>query len=233
MAELVSIFTDTAAQYRRQGLHGISPHLRARAKCLRQRIQAMQALRGAEVQEDTAPACKAEPAAHSDSTASAASDAAQPVATTHLVPDCFPRHHLPRLPLSTMPSPVPPLLREEYDTEEAIAIIGTWKKDPARRQHLLRLANLWDDEEKPQTQLSRNEMAELVVIFRDTAAVYCRQGVQGATIFLMTQADYLCQCIQNKQAQTEDEQQAAPPASDAECAVHRDSLSLSPCQDPL
>lgn len=92
------------------------------------------------------------------------------------------------------PSPLlalPALCRDEYITEEGIAIICRWKADPRHPEHLVRLAHIYEEDDNPSSKLELAEMVELASIFKEAAAAYKHQGLHNVSPFLTTEATLL------------------------------------------
>ena len=81
--------------------------------------------------------------------------------------------------------------REEYVTDEGIAIIGKWRRDPAHPPHLIRLSHIYEDEDDPQSKLTESEMWEVVEICTETAEIYRRHGPYDLVPFLRACAQQL------------------------------------------
>ncbi len=82
------------------------------------------------------------------------------------------------------------VVKDEYVSDGAIAIIGTWKDNPAR-QYLVRLANIWEDTRDPTTKLTTSEMMELADIFTASAQWYISRGIHDMDGALTVQSKYL------------------------------------------
>ena len=106
--------------------------------------------------------------------------------------------------MSSSPPSLRPLLRQEYCNDHAIAIVGRYERHPTHPSHLIRLAHLYEDEDEPASQLTKEHIPELVSVFRETATKYAREGLYDVIPFLRSEADYLQQRFEAMQVLSED-----------------------------
>lgn len=55
-----------------------------------------------------------------------------------------------------------------YSSDTARALIARWHKNPIHYDHLIRLANLYEDEEDPTNKFTADEAHEIANIFNET-----------------------------------------------------------------
>ena len=94
--------------------------------------------------------------------------------------------------------------REEYTSDESIAIIRHWRNSPTHPEpwNLIRLANIYEDEDDPASMLTYEEMAQLVSIFKDAAKWYVQQGIHDTDTFLEVEARHLRQRMHHSSPST-------------------------------